>query len=68
MHLAYAEENGLWTVTITPTQRQLAQFIQKITLHGGDRLSFWAVEYTDGTRIETDLIPTDQDFSDEISC
>jgi len=66
--VAYMEKDGLWFVDITPTQKRVAQFVRKITLRGKEKISFWKIEYTDGTRIEMDFVPIKQDFSNEIDC
>ena len=67
--VSYKENSKTWQMDLTPHQDDLKNFIQKIVLKGNVRfIQKVVIEYVDGTKMNIDYSPIQQDLSNDISC
>ena len=67
--VAYSETKNLWQMTLTPTQKDMKNFISKIHLTGTiKQIKTLSIEYTDKTKINVNFSISDKDLINEIEC
>ncbi len=68
-NLEYVQNKDSWHIGLTPTNKNISRFIQKIDLIGTKtdltKIEFY---YVNGTQIILDLTPGQKDETDEINC
>ncbi|MBR6412550.1 MAG: outer membrane lipoprotein carrier protein LolA [Alphaproteobacteria bacterium] len=67
--IIYFEKNKTWQMDMIPSDKDMKAFIRKIVLKGNiNHLKQVIIEYADGTHMQIDYSPVQQDLTHEIKC